>query len=311
MRIKVTRDSVIDKLHPSEKSPKHKKIPAALRSKTPEKSRKAHGVSPRQRKNSLKAPSPSTSGGRKSRARAVNLIKLFDAENKSKESTAVTKEQKEQKKVNRKQKTLDQCVIEQDKITLPPPEECPILPDRPEHSVSLVSMKVDTTLSADTPPPVKIRRGWKKHIPKGLGYKLFGPDSPAKPPPSPANLAVRLCFLGKIDDASIRCFNPIPDLLPIKTSLPRKLGQRGGPLLHTHRQDFTQKTHKNGGLFGNCHLCLQLSRRSDYLSLSLLSLSLYLSISFSLFIGILHISLSLSISLSPSCNTWRGKNVQK
>ena len=198
MRIKVTRDSVIDKLHPSEKSPKHKKIPAALRSKTPEKSRKAHGVSPRQRKNSLKAPSPSTSGSRKSRARAVNLIKLFDAENKS-----TNKEQKEQKKVTRKQKTLDQCV-EQDKIILPTSEECPILPDRPEHSVSLVSMKVDTTLSADAPPPVKIRRGWKKHIPKGLGYKLFGPDSPAKPPPSPANLAVRLCFLGKIDDASIR-----------------------------------------------------------------------------------------------------------
>ena len=204
----MTRDSVIDKLHPSEKSPKHKKIPAALRSKTPEKSRKAHGVSPRQRKNSLKAPSPSTSGGRKSRARAVNLIKLFDAENKS-----TTKEQKElveslskkeQKKVNRKQKTLEQCVTDQDKISLPAPEECPILPDRPEHSVSLVSMKVDTTLSADTPPPVKIRRGWKKHIPKGLGYKLFGPDSPAKPPPSPANLAVRLCFLGKIDDTSIR-----------------------------------------------------------------------------------------------------------
>ena len=152
----MTRDSVIDKLHPSEKSPKHKKIPAALRSKTPEKSRKAHGVSPRQRKNSLKAPSPSTSGGRKSRARAVNLIKLFDAENKS-----TTKEQKElveslskkeQKKVNRKQKTLEQCVTDQDKISLPAPEECPILPDRPEHSVSLVSMKVDTTLSAETTP---------------------------------------------------------------------------------------------------------------------------------------------------------------
>ena len=193
MRIKVTRDSVIDKLHPSEKSPKHKKIPAALRSKTPEKSRKNHGVSPRQRKNSLIA-SPgagSASTGRKSRARAVNLIKLFDAETKPKD---------QQKKVGRKQKTLDQCAVEQKPE--PAAEEAPVLPDRPEYSVSLVSMKVEPDTSVDTPPPVKIRRGWKKHIPRGLGYKLFGPDSPAKPPPSPANVAVRLCFLGRISDSS-------------------------------------------------------------------------------------------------------------
>ena len=193
MRIKVTRDSVIDKLNPLEKSPKHKKLPPVLRSKTPDKARRSDIISPRERKDSFVSPKRTRSKvqavpKKKSKARAINLIKVF---NEAKGST--------------KEEVLSEPLIS--------PEFSPLEKANSDSHVSLVSMKTEVEEGQmSTPPPLKIKRSWKKHLPSFTsGYKLFTPDSPAKAAASPHNLAVKLCFLGRLND------NPLNSRLAIIT----------------------------------------------------------------------------------------------
>lgn len=184
MRIKVTRDSVIDKLNPLEKSPKHKKLPPVLRSKTPDKARRSDIISPKERKDSFVSPKRTRSKvqavpKKKSKARAINLIKVF---NEAKGSTK------------------DELLL--DSAPLIPPELSPLETTKSDSHVSLVSMKTEVEVGQmNTPPPLKIKRSWKKHLPSFTsGYKLFTQDSPAKAAASPHNLAVKLCFLGRLTD---------------------------------------------------------------------------------------------------------------
>ena len=183
MRIKVTRDFVIDKLNPLEKSPKHKKLPHVLRSKTPDKARRSDVISPRERKDSFVSPKRTRSKvqvvpKKKSKARAINLINVFNETKASKKDEQLESEP----------------LLSQD---LSPLEKV-----KSESHVSLVSMKTDAPEDQmSTPPPLKIKRSWKKHLPSfSSGYKLFTPDSPAKAAASPHNLAVKLCFLGRLSE---------------------------------------------------------------------------------------------------------------
>ena len=189
MRIKVTRDSVIDKLNPLEESPKHKKFPHVLRSKTPDKARRSDVISPRERKDSFVSPKRTRSKvqvvqKKKSKARAINLINVFNETKASKKDEQLESEP-----------LLSQDLSPLGKLS-------PLEKVKSESHVSLVSMKTDVPEDQmSTPPPLKIKRSWKKHLPSfSSGYKLFTPDSPAKAAASPHNLAVKLCFLGRLSE---------------------------------------------------------------------------------------------------------------
>ena len=189
MRIKVTRDSVIDKLNPLEKSPKHKKLPHVLRSKTPDKARRSDVISPRERKDSFVSPKRTRSKvqvvpKKKSKARAINLINVFN-----------------ETKASRKDEQLESEPLLSQELS-PLGKLSPLEKVKSESHVSLVSMKTDVPEDQmSTPPPLKIKRSWKKHLPSfSSGYKLFTPDSPAKAAASPHNLAVKLCFLGRLSE---------------------------------------------------------------------------------------------------------------
>lgn len=195
MRIKVTRDSVIDKLNPLEKSPKHKKLPQVLRSKTPDKARRADVISPKDKKGNFISPKRTRSKvqtiPKRSKAKATNLINAF---NKAKSS----KEEETGLEILQPAPSVTPLIS----LDLPLEDE-PIPVGESEH-VSLVSMKTGPEPNeTNTPPPLKIKRSWKRHLPSfASGYKLFTPESPAKAAASPHNLAIKLCFLGRLTDNS-------------------------------------------------------------------------------------------------------------
>lgn len=201
MRIKVSREAVIDKLNPLDRSPKHKKLPAVLRSKTPEKARRADVISPRQRKDSFVSPKRSCSVEvkKRSKARAVNLVKLFNQPGGGTNHTSICKTKPEKQITVRRSKDECEPEIQISREMRDYPIE---KTSEPDSHYSLVSMKTNPDQCGDvlaTPPPLKIKRSWKKQICRSFtGYKLFTPDSPAKAAASPQNLAVKLCFLGKL-----------------------------------------------------------------------------------------------------------------
>ena len=202
MRIKVTRDSVIDKLNPMERSPKHKKLPASLRTKTPQQSRRADAISPRNRKDSFVSPKRNKLvPKKKSKVRAVNLSKLFDETNKvfKKESRSIPSAPSSSKHDNIPDMEPEEPLQPDHELLLPESEQPILIPDPEQPVVSLVSMKTGPSHELETPPPVRIKQRWKKHLPPWrVGYKLFTPDSPAKAAASPHNLAMKLCLFGRI-----------------------------------------------------------------------------------------------------------------
>ena len=221
MRIKVTRECVIDKLNLLERSPQRKTIPKLMRlrskSTTPERKRTtspkkhdSHFISPRSRSD--------VKSRIKKKTRAVNLKKLFNETSSNKSCQTNSKERKSDDEMlpcsnhtnccklvslsndGSSDKTISNFYLE-DKNGIGYSNEA-LDPQTEGCVISLVSMK--TEVDTSTPPPVKIKRKWKKKLPICSAYKLFGPDSPAKTQQSPHHLALKLCFLPSLDSPD-RC----------------------------------------------------------------------------------------------------------